>query len=468
MAEKVIIPLEVDSTKAEAEIKDTTKAIEGAKKEQTLFSAATDKVNKAFGKLKGGVKTVINTFRTLKGAIAATGIGLLVIALGSLVTFFTSTQRGADKLSEAMAGIGAAVDVVRDRISLFGESVIKFFKGDTKGAVEGLKGSFKGLGDEIIRESQAAADLKNRLNDLLDAEREFSVQRARNNVLIREAEAAAFDESKSFKERIALMEEAMRITMKQANEEEKLAKERLDAIKAQNALGESTREDLQREADAEIRLINIRGEKATIEKRLASQLKSLRSQNEAAIRAEQKASEDQLASEEAITDKKKDLGDEVVANKQQNTDAQIDINKKLTDEELAAFGQLSGALGTLAGENKELAAAEAIIQTYLGANKALGQGGIFGIVTAATVIATGLANVKKIYDTKLPASSGGGGSVPSVGSTISSNVPRQATLSDVATSIGQRNQQPVRAYVIGQDVTDSQEAQAYLNNQKTL
>ena len=89
-------------------------------------------------------------------------------------------------------------------------------------------------------------------------------------------------------------------------------------------------------------------------------------------------------------------------------------------------------------------------------------------LTAATVIATGLANVKKIYDTKLPASSGGGGSVPSVGSTISSNVPRQATLSDVATSIGQSNQQPVRAYVIGQDVTDSQEAQAYLNNQKTL
>ena len=67
MAEKVIIPLEVDSTKAEAEIKDTTKAIEGAKKEQTLFSAATDKVNKAFGKLKGGVKRTIATFKTLKG-----------------------------------------------------------------------------------------------------------------------------------------------------------------------------------------------------------------------------------------------------------------------------------------------------------------------------------------------------------------------------------------------------------------
>lgn len=468
MAEKVIIPLEVDSTKAEAEIKDTTKAIEGAKKEQTLFSAATDKVNKAFGKLKGGVKRTIATFKTLKGAIAATGIGLLVIALGSLVTFFTSTQRGADKLSEALAGIGAAVDVVKDRVSLFGESVIKFFKGDTKGAVEGLKDSFTGLGEEIQNEVKAAAELKSTLNDLLDAEREFSVQRARNNVLIREAEAAAFDESRSFEERIALMEEAMTITMQQAEEEEKLAAERFEAIKQQNALGESTREDLQREADAEIALINIRAEKARTEKRLASQIKSLRGQSQAAINAELSAEQKALKEAEDAAQKKIDLDKKVADEKQKQAEREAKIAEDLKNQELAAFGQLSGALSTLAGENKELAAAEAIIQTYLGANKALGQGGIFGIVTAATVIATGLANVKKIYDTKLPASSGGGGSVPSVGSTISSNVPRQATLSDVATSIGQRNEQPVRAYVIGQDVTDSQEAQAYLNNQKTL
>jgi hypothetical protein len=468
MAEKVIIPLEVDSTKAEAEIKDTTKAIEGAKKEQTLFSAATDKVNKAFGKLKGGVKTVINTFRTLKGAIAATGIGLLVIALGSLVTFFTSTQRGADKLSEALAGIGAAVDVVKDRVSLFGESVIKFFKGDTKGAVEGLKDSFTGLGEEIQNEVKAAAELKSTLNDLLDAEREFSVQRARNNVLIREAEAAAFDESRSFEERIALMEEAMAITMQQAEEEEKLAAERFEAIKQQNALGESTREDLQREADAEIALINIRAEKARTEKRLASQIKSLRGQSQAAINAELSAEQKALKEAEDAAQKKIDLDKKVADEKQKQAEREAKIAEDLKNQELAAFGQLSGALSTLAGENKELAAAEAIIQTYLGANKAFGQGGILGFVSAASIIAAGLANVKKIYDTKVPSSSGGGGSVPSAGATISANVPRQATLSDVASRIGQSNQQPVRAYVIGQDVTDSQEAQAYLNNQKTL
>jgi len=470
MAEKVTIPLEVDASGVEKEVSGVKKEIKGATKEQTLFSAATDKVNKAFGKLKGGVRKVIATFKTLKGAIAATGIGLLVIALGSLVTFFTSTQRGADKLSEALAGIGAAVDVVKDRVSLFGESVIKFFKGDTKGAVEGLKDSFTGLGEEIQNEVKAAAELKKTLNELLDSEREFSVQRARNNVLIREAEAAAFDESRSFKERIGLMEEAMSITMQQAEDEEELARQRFEAIKAQNALGESTREDLQREADAEIALINIRAEKARTEKRLASQIKSLKSQNEAAINAEASAEEKSVKAAEDAAQKKIDLAKKVADEKDKQADREAKIAEDLKNQELAAFGQLSGALSTLAGENKELAAAEAIIQTYLGANKAFGQGGILGFVSAAAIIAAGLGNVKKIYDTKVPSSSGGGGggSVPAVGSSIAASLPTQTNLSDVVSSVNQSNQEPVRAYVIGQDVTDSQEAQSYLNNQKTL
>jgi len=470
MAEKVTIPLEVDASGVEKEVSGVKKEIKGATKEQTLFSAATDKVNKAFGKLKGGVRKVIATFKTLKGAIAATGIGLLVIALGSLVTFFTSTQRGADKLSEALAGIGAAVDVVKDRVSLFGESVIKFFKGDTKGAVEGLKDSFTGLGEEIQNEVKAATELKKTLNDLLDSEREFSVQRARNNVLIREAEAAAFDESRSFKERIGLMEEAMSITMQQAEDEEELARQRFEAIKAQNALGESTREDLQREADAEIALINIRAEKARTEKRLASQIKSLKSQNEAAINAEASAEEKSAKSAEDAAQKKIDLAKKVADEKDKQAKREIKIAKDLKDQELAAFGQLAGALSSLAGDNKELAAASAIIDTYTGANKAFAQGGILGFVSAAAIIAAGLGNVKKIYDTKVPASSGGGGggSVPAVGSNIAASLPTQTNLSDVVSSVNQSNQEPVRAYVIGQDVTDSQEAQSYLNNQKTL
>ena len=473
MAEKVIIPLEVDADGAEKEIKEVKKEIKEATKEQTLFSDATDKLRGSFNQLKGGVRKVIATFKTFKGALAATGIGLLVIALGSLVTYFTKTQAGADKVSEAMAGIGAAVDVVVDRVSNFGASVLKLFKGDTKGAVEGMKDSFKGLGEEIRNEVTAAANLKNTLNELLDTEREFSVQRAKNNVLIREAEAIAADQEVALDTRISKLKEALDLVETQATQEEEIARQRLEAIQEQNALGESTREDLQREAEAEINLINIRAEAADRRKALIGAFQSLQNQQIAIDNAEadriKKLEDDKVASAEKEIELAKKVADE----KKKQADREAKIAEDLKNQELAAFGQLSGALSTLAGENKELAAAEAIIQTYLGATKAFGQGGILGFVTAAAVIAGGLANVKKIYDTKLPSGSGGGasagsGSVPSVGSNIAASLPKTANMSDLVEGVSQRNEEPIKAYVIGQDVTDSQEAKSYLDNQKTL
>ena len=242
----------------------------------------------------------------------------------------------------------------------------------------------------------------------------------------------------------------MRITMQQAEDEEELARQRFEAIKSQNALGESTREDLQREADAEIALINIRAEKARTEKRLASQIKSLRSQNEAAINAEASAEEKSVKAAEDAAQKKIDLAKKVADEKDKQAVREAKITKDLKDQELAAFGQLAGALSSLAGDNKELAAASAIIDTYTGANKAFAQGGLLGFVSAAAIIAAGLGDVKKIYSTKVPASSGGGGgggSVPAVGSSIAASLPTQTNLSDVVSSVNESNQEPVRAYV---------------------
>ena len=86
-----------------------------------------------------GIKNAVTGMKSLKVAIAATGIGLLVIALASLVSFFTKTQRGADKLSQAMKGIGAVVDVLIDRVSSFGEGLFKILSGDFSEGVDILK-----------------------------------------------------------------------------------------------------------------------------------------------------------------------------------------------------------------------------------------------------------------------------------------------------------------------------------------
>ena len=73
----------------------------------------------------------------------------------------------------------------------------------------------------------------------------------------------------------------------------------------------------------------------------------------------------------------------------------------------------------------------------------------------------------------LGAGGGGGGapsvpSVPSVGSDLAASIPAATGLGDVVNSVNAQGQQPVEAFVISQTVTDSQEAQSYINNQRTL
>lgn len=65
-------------------------------------------------------------------------------------------------------------------------------------------------------------------------------------------------------------------------------------------------------------------------------------------------------------------------------------------------GQLSSLLGEESAAGKAFASAQALINTYLGASKALAQGGIWGIAQAAIVVAAGMKQVMSINKTKEP------------------------------------------------------------------
>jgi|GEM_PF-4246409 hypothetical protein len=73
----------------------------------------------------GGASSALKVFKV---ALASTGIGLLVVALGSLVAYFTKTQKGADMVSKAMAGVSAVGDVIIDTLSELGEMLVWAFQ----------------------------------------------------------------------------------------------------------------------------------------------------------------------------------------------------------------------------------------------------------------------------------------------------------------------------------------------------
>jgi hypothetical protein len=94
-----------------------------------------------------------------------------------------------------------------------------------------------------------------------------------------------------------------------------------------------------------------------------------------------------------------DATNELFDFQQKNAQAQKQIDRDILEAKLSTVSTSLGQIANLLGENskfgKGLAVTQAIIDTYVGANKAISQGGIFGAVAAAGVIATGIANVKK-------------------------------------------------------------------------
>lgn len=80
--------------------------------------------------------------------------------------------------------------------------------------------------------------------------------------------------------------------------------------------------------------------------------------------------------------------------------------KAAANARVALAGDVAGQLSTLLGEESAAGKAAAIVQatinTYLGASKALAQGGILGVAQAAIVIAAGMKQVMSITKTKEP------------------------------------------------------------------
>ena len=155
----------------------------------------------------------------------------------------------------------------------------------------------------------------------------------------------------------------------------------------------------------------------------------------------------------------------------QNDADSLARTKLLQQAKLDTVRNALNGIAQLVGENtllgKGIALAQVGIDTYTGATKALAQGGVFGYIGAAGIIATGIANARKITATQVPTpSSGGGGSSPAITNTLSQpanpaqfNIVGQSNLNQLAQSIGGQFDQPIRAYVVGQDVTTSQQLQ---------
>ena len=445
-----------------------------------LFGVSINDVRKSLSRV---IPTIKLMFSTITRGILSTGIGVFLIALGSLATFFTKTQRGADNLSVALKGIGAAFNVIRDRISTVGEAMALLFSGDLSGAVDKIKESFTGLGDEIKREVEVMTALEKRAKKLRDAEIEFTVQRAETRKEIEKARLLAEDETKSQEERVAALQKALDLETKTTNKELELAREKVKIQEEQMKISENLVEDEKRLADLRADLINKETKSFRLQKRVKTEINELNREIEREEKriAKEKADaeKERLAEEKRIAEEKKKEEEkrmkEELEKAKKLAKQKLDIAKAEENAKKKLIETSFGVASELAGEQEALSKAVAVAQTIYST-----QQGIMAAMAATSVadkllpypvrlanaIATGVMGasaIKKILSTS-PGSASGGGSV----SAPSSSAPRTELTGGAFTLGGGIEPEPARAFVVSDDITDSQNKLANIRRRATI
>ena len=233
------------------------------------------------GKGIGGVKTALasasgaaNLFKT---ALAATGIGLVIVALGTLWTWLNKTQKGLDFVGKVTASASAAFQVVIDRVLTFAGAMSSLLQGDWDQAVEGITNTFKGLGKELVQETKASYQMEGALQDITRAEKDLELQRSRSRAEIERLKMAAEDQTKSEAERLGSAKEAFRLEQELLAKSIALKQKELDLINSKNKQGTSLDEDVNKAIDAEIELNNLKEESFTKQTELQNKINALRS-----------------------------------------------------------------------------------------------------------------------------------------------------------------------------------------------
>ncbi|WP_066834915.1 hypothetical protein [Rufibacter ruber] len=117
---------------------DSTEVLTAATQKLGIENAYLTKAIEMFGS-KGAKSMGI-----LKAAFASTGIGLLVIAFGALVSYFTKSTEGSAKMAKGMAYLEGVTNLVIDGLVSLGKWIVT-----AVGNIDKLGGTFKKVGDDI-------------------------------------------------------------------------------------------------------------------------------------------------------------------------------------------------------------------------------------------------------------------------------------------------------------------------------
>jgi hypothetical protein len=242
------------------------------------------------GAAKGGNLLAIG-LKVLKVALISTGIGAIIVVLGSLIAYFQKTGEGSDKFAKILAQVKSVLNNVIERFAVFGKGLYEIMTGKFKQGWETMRDAFKGIGDEIKEDWKAAGDLADREDALEDKEIALINSLEARRAKVAELRLLAKEELEDNKKKVDLITQAEGLIKSVYGDEIGLEKERLAIMKAKLAIQTSDPTDDQRRevAEQEAKINRLLREQST-------ELKGLLREKNAAL---------QIVNEEVALEKKK-------------------------------------------------------------------------------------------------------------------------------------------------------------------
>jgi len=416
---------------------------------------------KEFGTLI--VTNVVKAFTTLRGAIMATGLGLLAVTVGTLVTNWKEFTKAIEAAFPGFAkvtdffknfrqiGIGA-LQALTEGFKVIGEVVANLFKGEFSDAMAAAK-TFgarvavaynKGF-EEEDKKIKLENSIKQRKFELDLEEARGKDVRAKRIQLMKDELKLLEKGSEDYNAKLIEIEK----TRTEIKDEEAEKRKKIDESNAAFARDATKRlehfqqEAWQKEIDS---LTNFAKSRVSITEQEANDLLKVRKlTNEELAKLALMNYEQQLEYVKKLAEDEKEI-------------ERIKTETKLMElssvaSALNSFGQIAGQQ-TAAG--KALSVAQTTIDTYVAAFRAYKEGfkidptGTLSIINATAATVAGIAAVKRIIAVQVPG--GGGGSVPSA---PNMSVPRMTATGNQVSGAGaiSLNSQPqTKVYVVESDI----------------
>ena len=421
----------------------------------TAFKASLLATTQGLGLSTTGLTGTSKALRIFKIALISTGIGAIIVVLGSFIAFLLTAQKGIDALTSVTRPLQQIFQRLIGVVQMLGEAFTNPIK-----AIENIRkaiqafindplGSITAAGDAVANFVKDAVDAGKAIDQLTKAIELENIALVKlegtNQRIFEQQKEIAEDRTNSLKVRIAAAREALRATTELEQARIDQLNRQIELKKLENEANDTGRDALLELAELERarddasaaaagkrtsvnNLLNtiLKEQNATLSEQIAleKELQAFNNfkQDAESVKAQERIGikRDEVAQIKKLTFDSQQAqinSQNVITNSQRE---QSNIRKQIqsieNEQTLMASGLLLGSLSQLFEQNtaayKATASAEALISTYLAITNTMANPALLfpaNVITAAAIGVQGLANVAKINSVNPKGGGGGGG-----------------------------------------------------------